>query len=407
MKAGSYFLFCVPAIFASVPLSAARGASTEVIYSFAGGQDGEYADTDLVMDGAGNIYGTSVQGGAHGSGTVWRLSPEGNTWTHTVLYSFTGGADGGEPYKGVTLDADGNLYGTAVTGGGGTCEGGCGVAYKLTNNGGTWTQRVIHQFNGPDDGQGPGARLTIGDDGDIYGMAPTGGEFGAGTIYQMHATRHGWNFKVIHAFTGGADGCGGSAGAMLVHGGSLYGASTACGANGAGLIYALTPNQKGKFKFKILYAFKGEPDGSFPYGGLMFDAKGNIYGTTYYDGEDEVGAVYELSPKDRGEWKERELYSFKDNGSDGASSISNLVQDASGNLYGTTSAGGTSNLGTIFKLTSGAHHSWTESVVHSFGGPPDGAFAYNGMVGDGSGVFYGATTHGGEDDEGAIYKFTP
>ena len=109
---------------AALTAAPAYAANESVIYSFAGGQDGEYADTDLVMDASGNLYGTSVEGGAHASGTVWKLSPNGNSWTHTVLYSFTGGTDGGEPYKGVTLDAQGNLYGTAVTGGGGGC--GCG-----------------------------------------------------------------------------------------------------------------------------------------------------------------------------------------------------------------------------------------------------------------------------------------
>ena len=108
-------------------MSAAWAATPQVIYSFGGDADGEYTDTDLVVDSAGNLYGTSVQGGDFGSGTVFQLSPSGSGWTHTVLYSFTGGADGGEPYKGVTLDSEGNLYGTAVTGGGGFCEGGCGV----------------------------------------------------------------------------------------------------------------------------------------------------------------------------------------------------------------------------------------------------------------------------------------
>src|SRR5664279_183273 len=113
--------------------AALASSSPQVIYSFAGENDGEYTDTDLVVDSSGNLYGTSVQGGAFGGGTIFELSPSGNGWTHKVLYSFTGGADGGEPYKGVTLDNAGNLYGTAVTGGGGSCEGGCGVAYKLTN----------------------------------------------------------------------------------------------------------------------------------------------------------------------------------------------------------------------------------------------------------------------------------
>jgi uncharacterized repeat protein (TIGR03803 family) len=181
---------------------------TNVIYSFAGDEDGEYADTDLAIDKAGNLYGTTVLGGDFGGGTVFQLSPSGNGWVHTVLYSFTGGSDGGEPYKGVTLDAEGNLYGTAVTGGSGSCEGGCGVAYKLTHG----TQTVIHAFTGGNDGSGPGARLTIDGQGNLYGMAPTGGANGLGTIYQIHPDGNNWTLNVIHAFTGGADGATGSAG---------------------------------------------------------------------------------------------------------------------------------------------------------------------------------------------------
>src|SRR3984893_9326469 len=105
-----------PAVRAAAPASTGH-----VIYSFAGNEDGEYTDTDLVIDSAGNLYGSSVLGGAFGSGTVFQLTPSRNRWIHTVLYSFTGGTDGGEPYKGVTLDAQGDLYGTAVTGGTGAC----------------------------------------------------------------------------------------------------------------------------------------------------------------------------------------------------------------------------------------------------------------------------------------------
>lgn len=139
---------------------AVKASTTEVIYSFGGGGDGEYLDTDVAIDAAGNLYGTSVLGGTFGGGTVWQLAPVGNGWVHTVLYSFTGGADGGEPYKGVTLDSEGNLYGTAVTGGSGSCEGGCGVTYKLTKSGSTWTQSVIHAFTGAD-GSGPGDRKSV------------------------------------------------------------------------------------------------------------------------------------------------------------------------------------------------------------------------------------------------------
>src|ERR1700692_4672626 len=198
---------------ATLTVNAASASTTQVIYSFAGGQDGEYLDTDLVMDRAGNIYGTTVQGGDFGSGTVFQLSPSATGWNHTVLYSFTGGRDGGEPYKGVTLDSHGNLFGTAVTGGAGSCEGGCGVVFKLTNSGGSWTQTVIHYFSGGNDGSGPGSGLTFDQHGNLYGMTPTGGAYGLGVVYQLRPqTTGGWRLNVVHAFTGGDDGSSGSGG---------------------------------------------------------------------------------------------------------------------------------------------------------------------------------------------------
>ncbi len=130
-----------------------------------------------------------------------------------------------------------------------------------------------------------------------------------------------------------------------------------------------------------------------------------FYGTTYYGGTNGLGAVYKLSPTLSGEWDERVIYSFHA-GNDGNSSISNLVSDATGNLYATTSEGGLGS-GTIFKLSLGSNETWTESIPHSFQGSLDGAFPYAGMVGDGSGRFFGATVHGGDDGDGTIYKFTP
>ncbi len=387
-------------------VAAGQAASTTVIYSFGGDEDGEYADTDLAADSAGNLYGTTVSGGDFGGGTVFQLSPTANGWVHTVLYNFTGGVDGGEPYKGVTLDAKGNLYGTAVTGGSGNCEGGCGVAYKLTKAGDAWRQKVIHAFTGGDDGAGPGARLAVDRRGNLYGMAPIGGEFGLGTIYQISPAGGGqYSLQVLHAFTGGADGATGSAGQMLLRNGRIYGVATAGGSFGSGAAFQLSRGQGGAWSFQTIYSFKGQPDAGFPYGALVSDAAGNLYGTTYYDGANDLGSVYELSPRATGEWAETVLYSFTA-GKDGNSSIGNLVFDTAGNLYGTTSEGGAGGVGTIFKLTKSGDL-WTETVVHSFRGPPDGAFAYNGMVVDDAGNFYGATVHGGADDEGAIYKFQP
>ena len=392
-----------PIFVIALSLVTATATTTDVIFSFEE-DDGEYADTDLETDSAGNIYGTTVLGGDHGSGTVFQLSPTPNGWEHTVLYSFTGGADGGEPYKGVTIDRRGNLYGTAVTGGSGGCEGGCGLVYKLTKSGGMWNQTVIYAFTGSDDGSGPGARVTIDRSGDIYGMTPTGGTDGVGTIYKLHPHGGSWDFQVIHTFTGGADGASGSAGRMLVSHGRLYGAATTGGLYGSGVVFELTPTTVGEWDFRALYSFHGQPDGSFPYGALL-RVSGKIYGTTYYGGENGIGAVYELSPRLVGEWDGRVIYSFQTE-SDGNSPISNLVRDALGNLYGTTSEGGLGS-GTIFKLTPVGGGQWTESVVHSFEGPPDGGFSYNGMVVDRLGNFYGATVHGGQADDGCVYKFTP
>lgn len=392
----------------AVLLAASAAASTTEIYSFGGGNNGEYTDTELAMDSAGNLYGTSVQGGAFGGGTVFQLSPSSSGWTHTVLYNFTGGADGGEPYKGVTLDADGDLYGTAVTGGGGSCEGGCGVVYKLSNSGGVWTQSVVHTFTGGNDGSGPGSPVAFDQQGNLYGTTPTGGALGLGVVYEMKPGSDGkWILKVIHTFTGGKDGLGGGASRLLVDAaGSLYGVNTVGGAKGFGNVFEMIPNGS-KWHFTTLYSFQDQPDGASPYGGVIFDKSGNLYGTTYYAGANDVGTVYKLTPNGSS-WTESVLYSFK-GGSDGDSPISTLVSDGQGNMYGTTSDGGAAKCGcgTIFRISAGSGGAWTEKVVYRFPGDPNPGFAYNGMVFDEKGSFYGATVHGGSGNDGAIYKFTP
>jgi len=396
------FLF----VFVACAVSAATAhaaSTTKIVYSFAGGADGEYLDSDLVTDSAGNIYGSTVQGGTFGGGTVFEVTPAG---VHTVLYNFTGGADGGEPYKGVTLDAHGNLYGTAVTGGGGSCEGGCGVVYKLANSAGTWTQSVIHTFTGGNDGSGPGSGVTFDKQGNLYGTTPTGGAKGQGVIYQLKPGAGGWSLHVIHTFTGGADGAGGSAGRLIFDAaGNIYGVATVGGVNGDGTVFELSLTE-GKWQLKTLYAFKDQPDGALPYGGLIFDKQGNLYGTTYYAGANDDGTVYKLT-RGKTSWTETVLYSFK-GGNDGSAPISTLVSDAAGNLYGTTSdGGGGCGCGVIFKMTHNTNGSWTESVPYRFTGAPAPGFAYNGMVVDSFGNFYGTTVHGGSTNDGTVYKFTP
>jgi uncharacterized repeat protein (TIGR03803 family) len=394
-------------LMAAGPPPAAAGTA-EVIHSFGDG-DGEYPATDLVIDGSGTLYGTTTQGGGLNSGTVFRLAPSGQGWEESVIYSFTSGPDGGQPYNGVTLDAQGNLYGTAVTGGTGqSCEGGCGVAYKLTHTGSTWTQSVLYNFTGGDDGSGPGAGLTFDAAGNLYGMTPTGGAFGLGVIYRLSPDGAGnWTHTVIHAFTGGDDGATGSAGRLLLSGGRFYGVATVGGAQGKGTVFRLNPTLGGGWSFQTLYAFRGMPDGALPYGAVVRDAAGRLYGTTYYEGAHDHGAVYQLTPMSSGLWKERVIYSFQ-GAADGGHPVSHLNLDASGALYGTTSEGGDAgcSCGTVFKLTKvGA--GWQLETVHTFTGNPDGANAYNGMARGAGGKLYGATVIGGEDNDGVIFELTP
>jgi uncharacterized repeat protein (TIGR03803 family) len=384
----------------------ALAQSAKVIYSFAGDEDGEYPDTDLVLDGAGNIYGTTVGGGTFGSGTVFMLSPNGSGWTHTVLYSFTSGSDGGQPYKGVALGPQGELYGATVTGGTGSgCEGGCGVVYQLVQSGGTWTETVVHNFSGGLDGSGPGNGLTVDQSGNLYGMTPTGGAQGLGTIYQLHPTSGGFSFKVLHAFTGGTDGAAASAGRLLLAHHAVFGVATVGGAHGAGTAFKLAQAQ-GLWTFASIYAFQGEPNAGFPYSALVLDSHNDLYGTTYYSGASDLGSVYELSSSSGTGWTESLLYSFG-TGGDANSPIGNLVLDQSNDLYGTASGGGTANVGAIFKLTRIGNGQWSESIAYNFKGTPDGALPYNGMVADSAGNYYGATVSGGSSNEGAIYQFTP
>ena len=319
-----------------------------------------------------------------------------------MINSFDCYGGGKNPYGGVTLDAHGNFYGTTVSGGsGGSCGStGCGTAFALTST----SENVLHSFTGGNDGFGPGGAMVFNGSGDLFGTTPDGGRYAQGVVYELSGHGRSWHEHVIHAFTGGKDGSVGSLGSVLVEAsGDLYGVTEEGGAHGAGVAFKLSASSKKKWKLTTLYAFKGSPDAASPYGGLIADASGNLYGTTYYGGAHGMGTVFELVAKKRGRYHERLLYSFK-GGGDGGSPTSTLLLSGM-MLYGTASAGGGScGCGTVFAVDA---KSRKESVLHTFAGGSDGAYPYYGLVADSSGNLYGTTVAGGSASQGTVFEVMP
>lgn len=405
--------------------AAAWATSEKVIYSFAGGSDGALPSSNLVADKAGNLYGTTTEGGNSDScgplggescGVVFELSPSTGGWTESVLYSFTGGADGGTPYGGLVIDASGNLYGTTYAGG----ASGQGAVFELTPNGdGAWKETVIHSFAGGSDGAFPRAGLILKGN-DLAGTTTLGGNssscgiFGGetcGTVFGMTHTAKGWIEEVLYSFQGGSDGGVPYGGLVLDSAGNLYGTTTQYGGSGLGTVFELSRGKKA-WTENTLYSFFGGSDGGYPEGTLIFDPAGNLYGTTSTRGGSQLGTVFQLE-KSQGGWTLNTLHTFTGNG-DGAVPEAGLVR--SGNsVFGTTYNGGTYSLcglfgdspcGTVYEL-SGGKRGVTYSVVYSFMGTPDAAQPEDSLWVDSSGNLYGTGFTGGTSGNGAVFEITP
>ena len=371
-------------------LIAARPAHAQtesVLHSFAhNGTDGSASFAGLAIDTKGNLYGTTYNGGANNSGMVFKVTPSG---TETVLHSF-GGAYGANPYfSGVVRDTAGNLYGTTTAGG----ANGFGTVFKLSPTG---TETVLHSFAADGkDGSHPYARLAIDKTGNLYGTTPVGGANNFGTVFKV--TPSGTE-TVLYSFKGGTDGCNpNNAGVVLGKNGVLYGTTSGCGANAVGTVFKLTPTGTET----VLHSFANDgTDGFSPYAGLAIDTKGNLYGTTYFGGASGFGTVFKLTPTGT----ETVLHNFANDGKDGCHpENSGLVLDVTGNLYGTTTVGGASGLGTVFKLTP----TGTETVLHSFANNgTDGFDPYAGLALDKAGILYGTTLEGGANGFGTVFKIT-
>ena len=254
------------------------------------------------------------------------------------------------------------------------------------------------------DGDYPGAGLTFDGAGNIYGTASGGGADGAGIVFKLTPNTDGsWTESVLHSFHG-SDGAFPQAGLIFDAEGNLYGTTyRGGGADNVGAVFKLTPNTHGSWTESVLHAFSGS-DGAYPSAGLIFDAAGNLYSTTIDGGADDAGTVFKLTPNADGSWRESVLHSF--NFSDGAAVDAGLIFDGAGNLYGTAEGGGTGDAGTVFKLTSNAEGSWRESVLHRFQGKP-AQTPNGGLVLGSTGTLYGTAARCFTGCAGVVYQITP
>jgi uncharacterized repeat protein (TIGR03803 family) len=316
----------------------AKGNET-VLYNFTGGTDGGYPTGSLLRDKTGRLYGTALNGGL-GVGVVFEVDGK----KETVLYSFRGGQDGSEPDAGLVEDASGNLYGTTVAGG----ATGNGTVFRLTRpkkKGGQWNEEILYSFGTGTDGAMPIAGVSLDADGNVYGTTSAGGAYGLGTIFQL-TPGPGWTETILHNFQNASDGAVPYGGLISDQSGNFYGAATEGGTNGGGTVFELTPSN-GSWTFNVLYSIPGWGI-SGSYRNVVLDASGNLYATTHCDGDNGYGSVYELTPSGGG-WNYTELYAFT-GGTDGLYVFSNLAL-VQGKLYGTTRYGGADNYGVVFEVT--------------------------------------------------------
>jgi uncharacterized repeat protein (TIGR03803 family) len=361
----AFAIVCVWGLFVPQPVQA---QTYTVIHNFTGGADGNEPNYGLTIDANGDLYGTTF-GGDFGTGNVYMLSPGNSGWVLTPLYVFTGGSDGGAPYAAVIFGPDGSLFGTTGFGGIGPCQTG-------------------------------------------------GGKTGCGTVFNLKSqlsdpatSPSSWTENALYDFSGGTDGATPFGGRPIFdkegnfYGTTFRGGGGSC-SGGCGLVYELTP-LNGGWKENVLYSFKGGNDGASPWAGVIFDQTGNLYGTTFGGGAYGYGTVYELMPTGAG-WVLKTLYSFQNNHQDGGQPYAGLIFDQSGNLYGATTKGGSGDGGTVFEMIPGTG-GWTYQTLYAFNGSFSGFAAgpTASLVMDSVGNLYGATAGDGAYRFGAVFKLTP
>jgi uncharacterized repeat protein (TIGR03803 family) len=409
-----------------VAAQTAQAQTFNVIHSFTGGRDGANPYAGLTMDAAGNLYGTAMNGGVGHSGAIFKLSHGGSGWVLTPLYNFAGGDDGAGPGSRVIFGPDGGLYGTTV-GGGGYCDFdglACGTVFSLkppvrppASVLASWTETVLHRFAKiGGDGNGPiYGDVTFDEAGNLYGTTALGGRYGnceydgCGTAYKLTPSGDDWSENLIWEFGHGPEGVIPFNGMTFDNAGNLYGTTNAGGeagmGGGSGTAFQLKPSGSG-WQMIILHSFQDRGDGRYPHAGMIFDGAGNLYGASSDGGPNGGGVIFELMPLGSG-WTFNEFYNLTGTPGYRTGPGANLFMDNAGNLYGTTQGSvGAPDWGTVFKLTL-SDGAWAYTLLHRFTGGSDGAYPICSLVSDPNGDLYGTTSQGGTNGYGVVFKITP
>jgi uncharacterized repeat protein (TIGR03803 family) len=284
----------------------------------------------VIRDSAGNLYGTTYNGGTADAGVVFELDANGQ---ETVLHNFTGGADGGNPYAGVIRDSAGNLYGTTEYGGAANL----GAVFKVDTSG---EETVLFSFPGGNGGSNPYGGVTADSAGNLYGTTAYGGSGGSGVVFKLDPAG---TETVLHTFKTPNDGAAPESGVIRDSAGNLYGTTYGGGKYDAGVVYKVAASGQET----VLYTFTGGADGGSPVAGVIMDSAGNLYGTAQYGGASHWGVVFEVNTSSQ----EIVLYNFAGGTGDGSRPLAGVIRNSAGVLFGTTSSSGTNDSGVVYQLT--------------------------------------------------------
>lgn len=369
----------------------AHAATESVLYSFPDLGTG-YPLGSLFLNN-GSLYGTGSGDERNADGQVFELTNKGGSWKEKTLVTFDG-ANGSTPYPAPIRGPDGVFYGTTEAYGD-VYNG--GNVYALSKKGGKWVSTTIWAFGGAGDGTEPTSELVMDKSGNLFGTTFSGGADNLGTVFELSKVNGIWTESVILSFDGRRSGWEPYAGLLLDRSGTLYGTTLYGGElGGDGTVFKLFKSG-GAWKEKVLYSFaNGEP-----WGTLIRDRNGALYGTTHFGGGTDEGTVFMLS-RSAGKWKATTLHQFNSFNGDGGNPRAGLTWGPSGSLYGTTAEGA----GTVFELMQSGGM-WTETILHKFGSAGDGYYPQGGIILDKSGVLYGTTVIGGAEDLGTVWKITP